>query len=115
MSRTAISVPGVAGHDLDVAQGKLRYELGGHGEVRWIGVNADDPPAWRHPVRQQPDDPARAAAEIDRTVAGPQANPIEQGCAVGRQLVGLTLQARTLTAATAERVDHVGIEVDFGG
>jgi len=38
-------VPGVRSQDLDAAEPAAGGELGRHGDMRWIGVDADHPPA----------------------------------------------------------------------
>jgi hypothetical protein len=55
----------------------------------WVGVESDDAPPGCDAVAQELEDPARAAAEIDSTLARLQAHAIEQGGAEGAKLVGL--------------------------
>jgi hypothetical protein len=104
-------VPSVGLDDLDPAQPSLRDEIGGHRDMRRGAVKANNATARRDPVAQHLDDAARAAAEIDRAVPGPQTSPIEHRFALGRQLIRLALQPLALATATAKAVYVVRIEI----
>jgi hypothetical protein len=64
--------------------------------MRRVRVEPDHPPSRRQPFGEQIYDSARSTANIDRAVAWPQADPVKQRRAIGRQLLGLTQQARAL-------------------
>ena len=59
-------------------------------------LQADDPARWCDSPGQQVQDPARPAAEVDRSLSGPQAHPVQQCRAVGGQFLGLALQPGAL-------------------
>ncbi len=101
--------PGVCGHDLHAAQPPPGGELGGHGGMRRVGVQADNPASRCDPLGQQVQDAARAAAQIDHGLSRLQANPVQQVSAVGGQFVSLTLQPGALAWAAAQRVDGVRV------
>ena len=114
-ARLKAGVSRVAAHDLDVAQTPARDKFRCHRHVRRVGVKSDDPPVRRDPLGQQIDDAARSAAKIDRAVLGPQTNPVKEHSAIGCELVSLTLQAGTLAAAAAQRIDGVRVIDGCGG
>ena len=101
--------PGIRSHDLHPAQPPPGGELGGHRGMRRVRVQAHNPASRRDPPRQQVQNAARAAAQIDHGLSWPQANPVQQIPAVGGQLVSLTLQPGALTRAAAQRVDDVRV------
>lgn len=53
-------------------------ELGRHGGMRLVSIQADHPPPGRHSLSQQVENPARATAKIDRALSRPQSHPIQQ-------------------------------------
>ena len=67
-----------------LARPRLGGELGGHGRVPRVGVHAGHPASRRHPLGQQLEDAARPAAQVDRALPGPQADPVQQRGAVAR-------------------------------
>jgi hypothetical protein len=99
----------VCADDLDVAQTPVGDQFECHSHVDRIGVEPNNPPARRDPFGQQLDDAARSAADVDGTVAWTQAKPVEQGAAVGCELVGLPLQPCALGAVAAERIRRVWV------
>ncbi len=114
-ARFKVGVSRVAAYDLDVAQTPARDKFTGHRHVRRVGVKPDDPPARRHPLGQQIDDPARSAPDIDGAVPGAQTNPVKKHRAIGQELLSLTLQAGTLATAAAQRIDGVRVIDGRGG
>jgi hypothetical protein len=99
----------VCADDLDVAQAPIRDEFGCHSDVDRVSVDPDDTPARQDPLGQELDNAARSAADVNRAVARAQAKPIEQGAAIGCELVGPTLQAFALSAVTAQRIGRVWV------
>ena len=77
--------------------------------MRRVRVQADDAACRGHVPGQQVQNPARAAAKIDRGLPWPQANPVQQIGAVGGQLVSLALQPGALARAAAQRVHHIRV------
>ncbi len=102
-------MPRVCAYDLYPAPCSLGDELGGHRDVRGVGVETDYPPAGQDSFGEQFEDAARSAAEVDCAVAGAQSNAIQQGSALGCELVGLPLQASALNGVAAKGVDRVRI------
>jgi hypothetical protein len=84
-------------------------ELGRRGGMRRVRVQADDPAPRGDPLGQHVQDPARPAAEIDRTLAWQQADPVQQRRAVGGQFLRLALQPGAFAPAAAQRVDSAGV------
>ena len=76
--------------------------------MRRVGVEPDDPAARADRLRQEIEYSARAAAEVERGLAGPQAElaePREQGAGFRLELVRLAPQPGGLIGVGAERVD----------
>jgi hypothetical protein len=69
---------GISLHHLHVGQAALRRKFAGQGHIRWFEVQADDPACRAYPVGQQIQDPARAAAQIDRLPPFGDADPVQQ-------------------------------------
>ena len=84
-------------------------ELVGHRNMRWVGIDTNDPSVGRDPFGEQLDDAAGSAAHVDGGVAIMEADPIQQPRTVGRELVGLTLQTSAFRVAAAQGVHRVGI------
>lgn len=102
-------VSGVRANHLHPCQPLHVYEFGCHRDVHRVGVQAHDPTPWRHPLTQQLEDAVWAATHVDRAVAGPKADAIEQRQAVSGQLFRLTLQPNALAAAAAKRIDRTRV------
>ena len=103
-------MPRVACQHLDVGQSLAERVLPRRRHVRRVGVEPDDPAARADRVREEIEYSARAAAEVERGLAGPQAElaePREQGAGFRLKLVRLALQPGGLIGVGAERV-HVG-------
>ena len=99
--------PGVGGQHLDVAQPALaRRTRLAMATCAGVGVQPDHAPARRDGGRQQVEDPARAAAEIDRAVPGPQPELASSSALSRAQLVGLAAQPGALGGVDAQRETH---------
>ena len=90
----------VADHHLEVVQ----IEPAGETDELRVGVQADDAPVRADGGGEQLEDPAGAAAEVDRVLPWPHADPLEQGNGLRAQLLGLAAQPGALARAIAERV-----------
>jgi hypothetical protein len=107
--RWQLAVAGIGAHHLDPAQATPCRHLRCHLDVHGVGIQTDDPAPRHHPLRQQFDHSPRSAADVDRRVAGLQADVIQQRGAVGHELIGLPFEALALAAAGAKRVGRVGV------
>jgi Phosphotransferase enzyme family len=75
-------------------------ELPGHGDVARVRVQPGYTAAGCDPLGEQVEDPARAAADIDRVLAWPKAHPVEQRGAVR----ALEVLARPVEAGGGEKI-----------
>ncbi len=69
-------MPGIRGQNFHPRKLVRSGELGRHGGMRSISIEADYPPPGGHPLGQQVENPARPAAQIDRAVPGPQRHSV---------------------------------------
>lgn len=70
-ARREPGVPGVALKDLHGAEAVLGREFGRQGDRDRIRIHAKHPPVGRHPLGQQIQHAAGAAAEVDRALPRP--------------------------------------------
>lgn len=68
---------GIGRHGLDVGEPVQPGVLPGHCDVRRVRVQAANASARRDGFRQQVEDSARAAANVDGSMAGQQADPVQ--------------------------------------
>ena len=87
--RRKARVAGIAQHDLDVAELAGRDHFSSHRKVTGVGIDADDPTGWPHPVAEQLQDAGRSASEVDRDLACPEGSAIEE-CCIRSPFVSLT-------------------------
>jgi hypothetical protein len=94
----------VARNDVNVREPARRYQGPGAVDQDGITIEPHDLPTRPHSLGQQVEDPPRAAAEVDRPLAWPQADVIEDGFRQAPEFQGLPAKPVRLRGVAAERV-----------
>ena len=94
----------VASNDVNVREPAGGYQGPGAVDQGGITIQSHDLPTGSHALGQQVDNPPRAAAEVDRPLARPQADAVEDGFRQAPQFQGLPAQPVRLRRVAAQRV-----------
>ena len=105
----------VARDDVNVREPARRYQGPGAIDQDGITIESHDLPTGSHSLGQQVDDPPRAAAEVDRPLARPQADAVEDGLRQAPEFQGLPAQPVRLRGVAAQRVGVPRARLPSGG